>query len=140
MTSPRKGAPSTWGWGTGVWGWGAGEDDPTGEVIERLSAEFAPLLDTDTVTAIVQQCRRDLNAAAPAPLPQASVMPTPRSHTARSMASAVPAVGAMNSTLTPPPARSNCGPSCARSTAHASSTRTTQWGLPMSAVALLPMS
>jgi len=67
MTSPRKGAPSTWGWGTGVWGWGAGEDDPTGEVIERLSAEFAPLLDTDTVTAIVQQCRRDLNAAAPAP-------------------------------------------------------------------------
>jgi len=36
-------------------------------VIERLSAEFAPLLDTDTVTAIVQQCRRDLNAAAPAP-------------------------------------------------------------------------
>jgi len=26
MTSPRKGAPSTWGWGTGVWGWGAGED------------------------------------------------------------------------------------------------------------------
>ncbi len=65
MKSSREDAPGTWGWDAGAWGWGDIQDDPADELSERLSAEFAPLVNADTVTAIVQQCRRDLNATPP---------------------------------------------------------------------------
>ena len=64
--SSREDASSEWGWGAGAWGWGAIDDNSAGELIERLSAEFARLVNVDTVTAIVQRCRRDLGVT-PAP-------------------------------------------------------------------------
>ena len=75
MMASDQGESSPWGWGTGSWGWGtaeddsthgvANEDDLTEDVIERLSAAFAPLLDSDVVTAVVRQCRSDLDDTAP---------------------------------------------------------------------------
>jgi hypothetical protein len=62
--SSRGDAPGAWGWAAGAWGWGD-DDDSTDGVIERLSEEFAPLVNTDTVTAIVEQCRRELEATPP---------------------------------------------------------------------------
>jgi hypothetical protein len=58
MMSFRDDAPSGWGWA-------ADQGDSTGELIERLSTEFAPLVNTDAVIAIVQQCLRDLDATPP---------------------------------------------------------------------------
>ena len=60
----RTGMPSAWGWSTRAWGWGADDDEVTSQVIERLLAEFALLADPDTVTTMVQQCRRDLDTEA----------------------------------------------------------------------------
>ena len=81
MKSSREGEPGAWGWGTHAWGWGtaagdssrdvAREDDPTADLIERLSAAFAPLLDADTVITVVRQCRRDLDDAAQPASPEA---------------------------------------------------------------------
>ena len=75
MKSSHEGEPGTWGWGTDAWGWGAADsdatrdvahdDDPTADVIQRLSAAFAPLLDADTVSDVVRQSRRDLHDSAP---------------------------------------------------------------------------
>ena len=45
MMSFRDDAPSGWGWA-------ADQGDSTGELIERLSTEFAPLVNTDAVIAI----------------------------------------------------------------------------------------
>jgi hypothetical protein len=69
MMSSREDAPSSWG-PSSAWGWAAEEDDSEGRLIAGLSAEFARLVDADTVTAIVQQCRRKLEAL-PAPSPEA---------------------------------------------------------------------
>jgi hypothetical protein len=62
--SSREDPPSAWGWAAGSWGWGD-DDDSTDDVIEQLSEEFAPLVSTDTVIAIVGQCRRELEATPP---------------------------------------------------------------------------
>jgi hypothetical protein len=64
--SARDDPPSAWGWDAGAWGWGDG-DDSSDDLIERLSEEFAPLVNTDTVTAIVEECRRELEATRPPP-------------------------------------------------------------------------
>jgi hypothetical protein len=69
MMSSREEAPSSWGWSS-AWGWAADEDDSEAGLIERLSAEFAPLANADTVTAIVQQCRREIDITQ-APSPEA---------------------------------------------------------------------
>lgn len=63
--SSRDDAPSPWGWGADAWGWGADDDDTAGDLIERLSADFASLVNPDLVIAIVQQCFRDLDATPP---------------------------------------------------------------------------
>jgi hypothetical protein len=60
--------------GTGMpsaWGWGADDDEVTCQVIECLSAEFVLLPDPDTVTTMVQQCRRDLDTEATPASPEA---------------------------------------------------------------------
>ena len=44
---------------------GGSDDDSTDDLIEQLSEEFAPLVNTDTVTAIVERCRRELEATPP---------------------------------------------------------------------------
>ena len=67
--SSREDPPSAWGWDAGAWGWGDA-DDSADDLIERLSAEFAPPLNADTVTAIVQECRRELDTTPP-PSPEA---------------------------------------------------------------------
>ena len=70
MMSSPEGAPTAWGWVADAWGWAADDDDTTGDLIERLSADFASLINPDLLIAIVQQCFRDLDTTAP-PSPEA---------------------------------------------------------------------
>ena len=65
MMSSRNDAPSAWTCGADAWGWDADQDDTTGDLIERLSADFASLVNPDLVIAIVEQCFRDLDATPP---------------------------------------------------------------------------
>ena len=72
--------------------------------------------------------RTAATAAAQAPVPQASVRPAPRSHTARS---SPPSTGCANPTLTPPGTRrSMAGPSDSARWSTGPS-KMTAWGLPM---------
>ena len=64
MMSSREDPPSAWGWDASAWGWGDA-DDSADDLIGQLSEEFAPLVNTDTVTAIVEHCRRELEATPP---------------------------------------------------------------------------
>lgn len=70
MMSSREDPPGAWGWDAGAWGWGTDGDDSADELIAQLAAEFAPLANVDTVTAIVQACRGELDAT-PSPSPEA---------------------------------------------------------------------
>ena len=63
--SSRDDAPSAWAWGADAWGWDADEDGTTAYLIDRLSADFASLVNRDLVIAIVRQCFRDLDATPP---------------------------------------------------------------------------
>ncbi len=68
--SSREDSPGARGWGAGAWGWGADDEDSADELIEQLAAEFAPLVSAETVTAIVHECRGELDATPPPASPE----------------------------------------------------------------------
>ena len=72
-------------------------------------------------------------AATVAPVPQAWVMPAPRSHT-RTRISLSPETVTKWTLIPPSKWASMAGPATARSTSEGSSTSHTMWGLPMSPV------